>query len=162
MNLGIFEILVKQFGGFSDLGMLIKPKSVRQSSLSRFWLVGGFFSRKSTFLDLLASFMWFRDFIFCDIGHCWDSGKNVGGFCDLGMLIKPNSVRQSSLSRFWPAGGFFFRKNTFLEMWTSFRWNPDCLKSKKTRNLTRSWVHQFSARNVWYGPIWWQSELPLT
>ena len=28
------------------------------------------------------------------------------------MLIKPNSVRQSSLSRFWPAGGLLFAEKT--------------------------------------------------
>ena len=31
---------------------------------------------------------------------------------------------------------------------------------KKTRNLTRSWLHQVSARNDWYEPVWWQKGSP--
>ena len=43
-------------------------------------------------------------------------------------------------------GPFFSRNNTSLKCWTSFKWFLDFLKSKKTRNLTRSWLHQVSAR----------------
>ena len=52
---------------------------------------------------------------------------------------------------------WFFRNNTSLEFETPLTWVSDFLNSKTTRNLTRSWVDQFSARNVWYGPIWWQT-----
>ena len=50
----------------------------------------------------------------------------------------------------------FFQKNTFLDLLTSFRGFLESLKSKTRRNLTKSWVHRFPVRDVWYAPFWWQ------
>ena len=95
----------------------------------------------------------FRGFVLLE---CLGFRQNrFGAFSHLGMLIQQSYVRQSSLSRFWPVD-MLFRKNTFLELLISFRTFSDLLNSKRMRNLTRSRVHQFSARNVSYGPIWWQ------
>ena len=68
-----------------------------------------------------------------------------------GCFPTPDDCLQAS----WQ-GPFFFQNNTSLELLTPFLWFSDLLNSKKTRNLTRSRVDQFSARDVWYGPIWWQ------
>ena len=70
------------------------------------------------------------------------------GFWDLGMLIKPNSVRQSALSRFWPAGVFLSQAKHVPGILELIYVISGLLEFNKTRNLAISWVHQFSARNV--------------
>ena len=60
----------------------------------------------------------------------------ISGYLDSGKII---CCCIPTLWSVWcsPAGGFFFRKNTFLDFLTSFRWFPEFLNSKKTRNVNK-------------------------
>ena len=58
---------------------------------------------------------------------------------------------------------FVFPQNTSLDFGDVFCWFHGFLEMKKTRNVIWRRVHQFSARNVWYEPIWWQKgSLPFS
>ena len=57
-------------------------------------------------------------------------------------------------------GPFFFRNNMSLDFRDLFLWFPWFPDMKKTRKVIWRRVRQVSARNVWYGPIWWQKGFP--
>ena len=83
--------------------------------------------------------------------------RHFGRFVDLGMLINPNSVRQSSLLRFGLMTASRSRNKMCLALQTVFMWVLHFLKWQRCGISPEVGSYKISARSVWYGPLWWQS-----